>query len=159
MRKRKTIKGEIAEHGQEYEDIIDLTDIIEEYPQTSPAWEESLNGEEQGEDFILNEDDLKDSWNSEFQLNGDLEDNVPEECEQHKSHESEKLDVKIVEGIIKEVSREITENLASKIAPHIIEALVNAMDEKMENIAERLFPPMAEKMIQEEIKKLKAGEE
>jgi len=87
----------------------------------------------------------------EIKLSGIPEASLPDQ----EIRDFKKLDNKTAEGIIRAVSREVIENVAREIIPEIRVDLLETFDEKLEQIAMELFPPIAEKIIKEEIEKLK----
>ena len=156
MVRRKETKEKVVQHEEEYEEIIELTDVVEEDSQTSYTHDKSSENPEMNQrDFLSDEESPEETYIHEIDSDEASRKSPPDTSQSQKMIGIDELDAKIIEEIIREVSQDVAE----KIAPDLIRAIVKAMDEKMESIVHELFPKIAEKMITEEIRKLKEGED
>ena len=141
-------------------DSIELSESPEEKAPLNETDDETI-------EWALEEetDTTPDFSADEVSADESLQDEMPSSTKQEAPIQDQEIKAKkesndeTIEEIIREVSQNVLESIIEKVLPDIKNAVVNAMEQKTEKIVQKLFPPIAEKILKEEIQKLKEEED
>ncbi|MDY6853562.1 MAG: hypothetical protein SWO11_02465 [Thermodesulfobacteriota bacterium] len=165
IEKEENLNKEVIEKDKHQELELKLEEELsleiekEEHPKQEGPKKTRLKAEDEiewvfEEETITNETTLVELPSFEYSEEPITPFETPQEgIQEDKAEKAVVLSTDTVEKIIDEISRGLIQNVGEKIAPDITKAIVRAMDGNIREVAKELFPPIAQKAVNEEIEK------